>query len=563
MFRRISAHSSATVLGRLSATLILVGLFWACNKAATEAQPTEPQPQPSVSGPEVAPPVAHEPSEPEAPVEAAPKPHEGPWLLVTRSTVGIYSEPLSSRKEKIAYARSGNKVPIASTEKFSNSACKAGWYQVVPTGHICSSAGTTDLKSKRAKFVKSQPDFDAVLPYRYLRNTKHGTPLYKSVPSREQRLTYEPYLKASKAKQEAEAKQAEIAKKAADEQARLSALRSRGHRPAAPALSSEATPLFETGVTLEEETPWWQQESIDKAKLAEVTLDAMASESDGILSKRMMTGFYVAVDRDFKWNGSTWFKTTKGLLAPRGRLGRVTASSFEGIELGGESGYELPMAWIRGRKSSAIYTIDEEAQTLKQTGTMKRFQPIALTEKTVLIKKKKYQQLKDGTWMRRRHLQVTLPGELPEDLEPTERWIDLNLKQQTLIAFIGDQPIFATLISSGRKSDIKEKDHRTPIGEWRVREKHITATMDGDGTAAGDLPYSIDDVPYVMYFHKAFALHGAFWHRNYGVRMSHGCVNLSPLDAKRLFFFADPPIEDGFYGRWAKSAPGSRIRVHE
>jgi lipoprotein-anchoring transpeptidase ErfK/SrfK len=88
--------------------------------------------------------------------------------------------------------------------------------------------------------------------------------------------------------------------------------------------------------------------------------------------------------------------------------------------------------------------------------------------------------------------------------------------------------------------------------------------MDGDGTAAGDLPYSIEDVPYVMYFYRSYAVHGAFWHRNYGVQMSHGCVNLSPLDAKRLFFFAEPQLPSGWHGVWSSSAhPGSWVVVHE
>ena len=48
-----------------------------------------------------------------------------------------------------------------------------------------------------------------------------------------------------------------------------------------------------------------------------------------------------------------------------------------------------------------------------------------------------------------------------------------------------------------------------------------------------------------MFFHKAYALHGAFWHGNYGVQMSHGCVNLAPLDAKWLFFFTNPAMPRG------------------
>lgn len=124
--------------------------------------------------------------------------------------------------------------------------------------------------------------------------------------------------------------------------------------------------------------------------------------------------------------------------------------------------------------------------------------------------------------------------------------------------------MYATLISSGKESTVKAQDHSTPRGMWRVREKHVVSTMDGDGSAAGDLPYSIEDVPYVMYFHKSYATHGAFWHRNYGVQMSHGCVNLAPLDAKWIFFYADPPVPAGFHGTWSsEDNRGSMVVVHD
>ena len=55
------------------------------------------------------------------------------------------------------------------------------------------------------------------------------------------------------------------------------------------------------------------------------------------------------------------------------------------------------------------------------------------------------------------------------------------------------------------------------------------------------MPYSIEDVPYVMYFEGSYALHGAFWHNNFGHEQSHGCVNLAPLDAKKIFFWTEPP----------------------
>ena len=84
------------------------------------------------------------------------------------------------------------------------------------------------------------------------------------------------------------------------------------------------------------------------------------------------------------------------------------------------------------------------------------------------------------------------------------------------------------------------------------------------GYAAGDMPYSIEAVPYVMYFHKSYAVHGAFWHENFGVKMSHGCINMAPLDAKYVFFHTDPPVRQGWQGAWSSDERvGSLVVVHE
>ena len=74
----------------------------------------------------------------------------------------------------------------------------------------------------------------------------------------------------------------------------------------------------------------------------------------------------------------------------------------------------------------------------------------------------------------------------PADLEPGAKWIDVDLTRQILVAFEGDRPVFATLVSSGKRNlQDKEKDRPTPTGTFRIREKHITATMDGDVAADG------------------------------------------------------------------------------
>jgi len=549
--------------------------------SACDDEPT-PLPAPLGSSSAAAPGQAGDPTLPEElepkPAASAPEdagapdaPWEGPWLVVTRIAAAVYSEPVFDRQKKLGYVRSGGRVPVKD-KPVSKQNCSGGWYQVVPSGFICGNLGTTDLSHPKVKFATKQPDLDEVLPYVYARNAKHGTPLYKSVPSREQMLEYEPYLPGAKP---------ERSKKPASEPAPApsSSTGATDTRAPTPAASTSASPsagdaigaaLADAGVLADTadagdapETPWWQQDDADR-RLTDLKLEDLAAGEDDVLAKRMVKGFYVAIDKTFRWNNRTWYKTTKGLVAPADRFWQVAGSKFHGVELDGTE-WKLPVAWVYGgRKRTTTYELDEDGSKLKPAGSIERFEAIALTGKTQTIRKTKYWQTKAGKWIKDSHVRVTAPSDPPDDLQPQERWIDVNVTQQTLVLFEGTRPIYATLVSTGKKSTIKEKDHRTNVGEWRVREKHITTTMDGDGTAAGDLPYSIEDVPYVMYYHRSYAVHGAFWHRNFGVQMSHGCINLAPLDAKHVFFATEPRLPEGWHGVWASSEhPGSRVIVHE
>jgi hypothetical protein len=195
--------------------------------------------------------------------------------------------------------------------------------------------------------------------------------------------------------------------------------------------------------------------------------------------------------------------------------------------------------------------VDPEKGTATPDGKVERFTGVGLTGSTFTVKKVSYLETTEGWWMKSSDSTVTDPGPAPAELTSGEKWIDVNLSKKTLVAFEGDKPIFGALISPGRRSKVKAKDHATVKGTFRIREKHLAVTMDGDGTVAGDLPYSIEDVPFVQYFEGSYALHAAFWHSNFGHEMSHGCVNLSPADAKRVFFWSEPRLPRGWHGVYA------------
>jgi lipoprotein-anchoring transpeptidase ErfK/SrfK len=102
--------------------------------------------------------------------------------------------------------------------------------------------------------------------------------------------------------------------------------------------------------------------------------------------------------------------------------------------------------------------------------------------------------------------------------------IVVSLDAQRLWAYEAEQTMLATWVSTGTA---ETPEVATPLGHYRILVKKPMETM--EGTVSGEA-YRVEDVPHVMYFtNEGHALHGTYWHSNFGARMSHGCVNL-PLD---------------------------------
>ncbi|MDZ8052985.1 MAG: L,D-transpeptidase [Aulosira sp. ZfuVER01] len=106
-----------------------------------------------------------------------------------------------------------------------------------------------------------------------------------------------------------------------------------------------------------------------------------------------------------------------------------------------------------------------------------------------------------------------------------QRWIQIDLSKQRLIAWEGQKPVYAVTISTGKRST------PTRIGNFKIQTKLKTARMRGSD-------YDVTDVPYVMYYQGNYGIHGAYWHRRFGTPVSHGCVNVAPNHAKWLFNWA-------------------------
>ncbi len=125
----------------------------------------------------------------------------------------------------------------------------------------------------------------------------------------------------------------------------------------------------------------------------------------------------------------------------------------------------------------------------------------------------------------------------PADAGQVSRWFDADLGEQVLVAYDGDKPVFATLVSSGR-------NNATPLGNYPVWARVSAITMKSQ--PYDDKPYFVNMVPWSTFFQAHNAIHGAYWHDRFGSVKSHGCINVSPLDARFVFEWLDPKVPFGW-----------------
>jgi hypothetical protein len=231
-------------------------------------------------------------------------------------------------------------------------------------------------------------------------------------------------------------------------------------------------------------------------------------------------------------------------------------STFAGTRLGDETGLTdaIGFVWPHGDAPSAAVTAQAGAGATVRRLAARTPVPVLETARDASGAPTAY-RIGDGAWLAAADVHVFRPEPPPPNLGPRERWIDIDLDDQILVAYEGTSPVYATLVSSGAKATATE------TGLYRVWMKESEADMKGLG---GEDPYSVATVPWTQFFAplEGLALHTAYWHDEFGHPLSHGCVNLAPRDARWLYFWSDPPVPPGWtMAQGAVEAPGSIVRV--
>ena len=156
-----------------------------------------------------------------------------------------------------------------------------------------------------------------------------------------------------------------------------------------------------------------------------------------------------------------------------------------------------------------------------------------------------------------------ISGNLPAG----DKHIEVSLTYQVLTAYEGDDVVFRTQISSGIDRPSSGRSSKTPLGvhyiESKMPSKHMGASRLTDTLEDRALP----GVPWTAFFATGgYALHGTYWHNNFGVRMSLGCVNMRNDDSLWLFRWTDPvwdPHAVSDPTGWEKRGRGTRVVVVE
>jgi lipoprotein-anchoring transpeptidase ErfK/SrfK len=252
-------------------------------------------------------------------------------------------------------------------------------------------------------------------------------------------------------------------------------------------------------------------------------------------------GFAVAVVEERVLDGARYGRTNNQLWLPMRDLGPVFSLAFRGEEIP-PNATGVPVAWVIVDKARVFARPTTAAPT---SASRARFEVVKVLE-DVSGFAGSFVRIGEAEWLEARNVRhPTLAEPPPEvDISADERWIDIDLATQTLVALEGRRPVFATLVSSGKGR--QGAYNATPKGTNRVWVKLLTSNMDNLEDENAARYYRMEDVPYVQYFSKGVGVHGAFWHRSFGHVRSHGCVNVTPLDAQRLFWWTAPHLPAGW-----------------
>jgi lipoprotein-anchoring transpeptidase ErfK/SrfK len=431
-------------------------------------------------------------------------------LIATARQTYVYAEPsLDSRR--LGYLRAGQ-VVARSREPAGFDGCSEGFYRVEPEGFVCAGQwASLDPEHAAASVLGRGADRAATLPYRYALS-RFPTPFfYSKVPSFRERLEQESELDFH--------------------------VRSEPYTWRLGAHDAVPFTLQNGGAV-----PGY---------------DGVPVQAGALTTGRAITRSGFALSSLFEVDGYEYGMTTELAVVALDRLDPAEPSDFHGVHF--ERGKPGRIAFVKSR-TALLYAGQPTDAAFAVKRRIEYREAIPLSGNSVDVGPTRFLETTWGDWLIDARLASIGTLESPPSWATRGRpWIDVSIKDQTLVAYEGAEPVFATLVSTA-SDGLVDPDSGGPSvrGVFMIHTKHVTWDLGANG---GDDNYDLRDVPYVQFFHEGLALHGAYWHDNFGVPRNHGCINIAPADARWLFDWTEPRVPERWHG--AYGFDGTLVNVHE
>ncbi|MEZ4296048.1 MAG: L,D-transpeptidase [Polyangiaceae bacterium] len=406
------------------------------------------------------------------------QPKNEPMLGIRAFVTPVYSEPRDTSK-KLGYLRVGALV-ARSAEPAGKAGCPGGWYQVHPRGYVCAGEdATTDLDDPLLKAGARRPDLRAAMPYRYA-FVRAVLPMYLRVPTADEQFKSEFKL-----------------------QEHLDWYKENKETVSKPTLGAFDVPIDERGVALsgkklgelgmgknslelglgqllggetdDDPVPFW----LEAGKRLIPNVSDYKTKGFEIFADRARRHTGLALIGSFQSGEGSLYRrfgvTTDLRLAPASKIKPDTGSPWHGVEL--SDSLSLPLAFVRAQ-GARIYKVSKgKAERAGEADYRSIHQ---LTGRMRTVEGVKYYRSKDGYWLHQQDVGLAIaPASWPKDAEEGKKWIEVSISSQTLVLWEGKQPVYATLVSTGKAGLADPKTTTATVrGVFKIRNKHVSATMD-------------------------------------------------------------------------------------
>jgi lipoprotein-anchoring transpeptidase ErfK/SrfK len=285
-----------------------------------------------------------------------------------------------------------------------------------------------------------------------------------------------------------------------------------------------ALPVTSPDKTLVQMTEQWARINLDATQPAPVYAsleDAMANKPDRFIEAGKLR--YVDYTSAKSTDQGRFVHLTTGEWM---KAAPAAYSSFQGLVI--KSTPPNPFGWILDTTQSR----QSPAFDAPLTGKSYVQYNIVQVYQIKTVNKTDWAMIGVNEWIERRLVRVVTDNPVAPKNVTGNRWIEINLAEQTLMVYDQNRLVFATLIASG------VKPFYTRPGLFKIFQKKPLETMSGAFEANRSDYYYLENVPWTMYYDEDRAIHGAYWRTLFGYPQSHGCVNLSPGDSNWVYAWA-------------------------